>query len=81
MLETYTGLEAYDGQTIGEGNNLVSNDKQKVKVLNEFFHSCFNTALPPLIQEEDSEPAPCPDDEVLDPGSTTTLRYIQIKWP
>ena len=53
----------------------ITDDKQKAKVLNEFFHSCFNTALPPLTQEEDPEPTipvPCPEEllcteeEVLD---------------
>ena len=57
------------------GLGTITDDKQKVKVLNEFFHSCFNTALPPLTQEEDSEPIVptlCPEDllcteeEVLD---------------
>ena len=41
-------------------------DKQKADALNQFFHSCFNTATPPLTSEEGSsyglDPAACPQE-------------------
>ena len=49
----------------------ITDDKQKAKVLNEFFHSCFNTALPPLTQEDFSNTF---DNIYL----TKTLRSLKI---
>ena len=41
-------------------------DEQKADALNQFFHSCFNTATPPLTSEEGSsyglDPAACPQE-------------------
>ena len=41
-------------------------DEQKADTLNQFFHSCFNTATPPLTSEEGSsyglDPAACPQE-------------------
>ena len=48
-----------------DGRQLVS-DQQKADALNYFFHSCFNTTLPPLSLEEGNslvlDPAACPEE-------------------
>ena len=47
-----------------DGRQLVS-DQQKADALNYFFHSCFNTTLPPLSEEGNSlvlDPAACPEE-------------------
>ena len=42
----------------------ITDDKMKAEAINTFFHGCFNTALPPLSQEdpEPTDPATCPDE-------------------
>ena len=46
-----------------DGRQLVS-DQQKADALNYFFHSCFNTTLPPLSEEGNSvlDPDACPEE-------------------
>ena len=50
---------------LGSSNNSIC-DEQKADALNQFFHSCFNTATPPLTSEEGSsyglDPAACPQE-------------------
>ena len=49
--------------TLSENNVSASTDSAKATLLNDFFSSCFNTAVPPLAQLSDEHPPSyCPDD-------------------
>ncbi len=50
--------------TLSCNNETVTDDKKKAEVLNLFFHSCFNSALPPLSTEDQVtlNPPNCPEE-------------------
>ena len=73
-IKALNGNNSSSIPTLSCNNETVTDDKRKAKVLNSFFHSCFNPALPPLSTENlvTLDPTDCPgellctEEEVFD---------------
>ena len=58
--------------TLSLNDTSASTDSAKATMLNNFFSSCFNTAVPPLSQQSDP-PGYCPDDFLCTEDEVATL--------
>ena len=73
-IKALNGNNSSNIPTLSCNNETVTDDKKKAEVLNSFFHSCFNPALPPLSTENlvTLDPTDCPgellctEEEVFD---------------
>lgn len=64
-IKLMNGIGSSSIPVLNQDGRTIVCDKQKADVLNHFFHSCFNNALPPLTAEDcpcGLDPAACPQE-------------------
>ena len=62
IVKVLKGKNSSSIPVIKHNGKVLTSDQQKADVLNKFFHSCFNTTLPPLCPNTTKlEPSDCPE--------------------
>ena len=62
IVKVLKGKNSSSILVIKHNGKVLTSDQQKADVFNKFFHSCFNTALPPLCPNTTKlEPSDCPE--------------------